>query len=108
MTVLLDDLNADMKEEYFPIDYQLLCQLEAESWQNGSRTKGMKEGRAPAISPAPLNLKLFSMTHKVALNVTVRSAVLQKYRVQVHLEEPKLEQGGDSKAVQLDEVSPNL
>jgi hypothetical protein len=43
------------------------------------------------------------MTHKVALNVTVRSAVLQKYRVQVHLEEPKLEQGGDSKAVPLDE-----
>ena len=96
VTVLLDDLNADMKEESFPIDYNLLCKLEAESWQNGSRSRGAKEGRAPHIAPAPLNMTLLSPTHKVNLDVTVQSAILQKYRVQVHLEEPKIESGLDT------------
>lgn len=93
VTVLLDDLTASMKEEVFPIDYDLLCQLEAESWQNGSRSKGAKEGRAPAIGTAPIHTTLLSITQKIAIEFTVRSAVLQKYRVKVHLEEPLMEQG---------------
>ena len=95
ITVLLDDLNADMKDENFPIDYNLLCELEAESWQNGSRTKGIKEGRAIPISTAPLNKTLLSIIQTVDLDITVKSAILQKYRVTVELEEPKIEQGTD-------------
>ena len=93
VTVLLDDLNASMKEEAFPIEYDLLCQLEAESWQNGSRSKGAKEGRAPPIGTAPIHTTLLSITQKIAIEFTVRSAVLQKYRVKVQLEEPLMEQG---------------
>ena len=96
ITVLLDDINADMKDENFPIDYDLLCELEAESWQNGSRTKGITEGRATPISPALLNTTLLSVIQKVDLDITVKSAILQKYRVTVELEEPKIEQGSDS------------
>ena len=95
ITVLLDDLNADMKDENFPIDYNLLCELEAESWQNGSRTKGIKEGRASPIATAPLNKTLLSIIQTVDLDITVKSAILQKYRVTVELEEPKIEQGSD-------------
>ena len=42
ITVLLDDLNADMKDENFPIDYNLLCELEAESWWAQHQTRGIE------------------------------------------------------------------
>ena len=93
VTVLLDDLNASMKDDSLPIEYDLMCQLEAESWQNGSRSGAATESRARIIAPAPQERSFLTVPKKVQLNVTVKTAILQKYRVQVQLEEPLIEQG---------------
>ena len=93
VTVLLDDLNASMKDDSIPIQYDLMCQLEAESWQNGSRS-GAATDQARIIAPAPLERSFLTIPQKIQLNVTVQTAILEKYRVQVQLEEPTIEQGG--------------
>ena len=65
----------------------MLSELEAESWQNGSRGR-QKEGRAPHIPPAPLNLDLLRATKEVSLDaVAVAVDPLEKFTVKVDLEE---------------------
>ena len=102
LLVLLEDLTREMDEheEPFDIDYTLLSELEAESWQNGSRGR-QQEGRAPAIAPAPLNLeylesntntnhppKSVDRDHYLAAdNVVVQETLLEKCIVQVDLED---------------------
>lgn len=93
VTVLLDDLNASMKDDSIPMDFNLMCQLEAESWQNGSRS-GAATDQARIIAPAPQERSFLTTPQKIRLNVTVKTAILEKYRVQVQLEEPLIEQGG--------------
>ena len=102
LLVLLEDLTREMDEheERFDIDYTLLSELEAESWQNGSRGR-QKEGRAPAIAPAPLNLDYLESNtntnhtkpregdqqHLSADIVVVQDTMLEKYIVQIELED---------------------
>lgn len=71
--------------------YELLVELEAESWTNGARGT-QREGKAKRIEPAPLCIDFLSSNSTVQLDVhDKRYADLDKFYVQVHLEEPNLE-----------------
>ena len=103
LLVLLEDLTREMDEheERFDIDYTLLSELEAESWQNGSRGR-QQEGRAPFIASAPLNLEYLESNTNTnhppksveqdghylsADNVVVQDTMLEKCIVQIELED---------------------
>jgi hypothetical protein len=88
--ILLDDLKADMEGDMFSIGHELLCELEAESWENGTRGR-KKDGRAHPIATSAMNMELLKGTPNVKLNVEIRYCALEKYHVQVQLDEPKIE-----------------
>ena len=115
VVVLLEDLTQEMNEQEqdFKMDYSLLSELEAESWQNGSRGQ-QKEGRALAIAPAPLNLDLLEGNKLVVLNESITRhqevAVPSKYVVKVSLEDTSQKSGrnnvnSDNEEILLDNVS---
>ena len=109
VVVLLEDLTQEMneQEQEFKMDYSLLSELEAESWQNGSRGQ-QKEGRAIAIAPAPLNLDLLEGDKVVALDesITRRQEVLvsPKYVVKVSLEDTSQKSGRNTVTLDDEEV----
>ena len=72
--------------------YELLVELEAESWTNGARGT-QREGKAKKIDPAPLSIDFLKSTDDAPTDGVKdkRYAVLDKLYVQVHLEEPNLE-----------------
>lgn len=102
LAVILGDLKKDMSGDEIAISYELLSELEAESWENGSRGR-QKEGRAKPIAPAGLFTDLLAGVHsqEVTLNIDIRASELEKYPVKVDLDEPKIE-NEDPKAQTLD------
>ena len=98
--VILNDLtraNDDDHDNTIGID--LLCELEAESWCNGSR--GMaKEGRAPTMPASPLYTSLLGGVSNVNLDVDRVSVGQVKYIVRVHLEEPPIHTEGTLEKLQ--------
>lgn len=87
-------------EDDFYVGHTLLCELEAESWENGSRGKG-KEGRAPIMESRPIFVDFLQGSSNVDLEVQHRSAELPKYTVQVHLEELPAEENTDTLQLEL-------
>jgi hypothetical protein len=82
-----------MLEEDEKIQYNLLVELEAESWANGARGT-QREGRAARIPPNELCVEFLKEGGGVRLTVDEkRYADLDKYHVQVQLDEPNLEVG---------------
>lgn len=90
MDVILADLKKHMSGDEINIGYNLLSELEAESWQNGSKGR-QREGRAKPIDPAGLWTDLLRSTVNVQLDVDIRFADLEKFHVQAQLDEPKIE-----------------
>ena len=88
--VLLQDLKLEMSEHErdFEIDYNLLEELESESWENGSRVR-QTEGRAVTVPPAPLRLDFLQGNGAVVLDVHVREEPLEKFTVRVEDDEEK-------------------
>jgi hypothetical protein len=72
--------------------------LEAESWDNGARGKH-KDGRAKQMKPCALYTDFVKGTSNVQLNVGLKEERLDKFCVQVQLDEPDVielqEAGGD-------------
>jgi hypothetical protein len=86
--IMLEDQGKDIS-----INRELLRELETESWSNGCRgTK--KEGRARDLLPGPLNLHLLKGTHNFELRVEIRTVTLEKYHVQVQVDEPQMDLDG--------------
>jgi hypothetical protein len=82
-----------MLEEDDKIQYNLLVELEAESWANGARGT-QREGRAARIPPNELCVDFLKEGGGAQLTVDEkRYADLEKYHVQVQLDEPNLEVG---------------
>ena len=79
-----------MLEEDDKIQYSLLVELEAESWTNGARGTS-REGRAKPVELAPLVTEFLKPTVDVRLSIDKRYAELEKFHVQVQLDEPNLE-----------------
>merc|ERR1711939_146638 len=93
ITVILQDLSRNFEGDKISIGHNLLCELEAESWCNGSRGRE-KESRAPKIEPAPLYTELLGGTPHVTLNVDAVTVKQDKFLVRVVLEEPPIETDG--------------
>lgn len=87
MDVILLDLRKSMSGDDIGIAPSLLSQLEEESWQNGSRGR-QKEGRANKIPSAEMYVDLLRGTENVELDVEIKFQELQKFHVQVQLDEP--------------------
>jgi len=88
--VILNDLtriNDDDHDNTIGID--LLCELEAESWCNGSRGKA-KEARAPPLTPSGLYTQLLGGVSNVSLDVDKVRVDQHKFLVRVNLEEPPI------------------
>jgi len=79
-----------MLEEDDKLQYSLLVELEAESWTNGARG-ATRQGRSKPISAAPLVTDFLKPTVDVKLQIDKRYAELNKFHVQVQLDEPNLE-----------------
>jgi hypothetical protein len=90
--IILQDVKLQMKGDLPPLSLNLLTDLEAESWGNGCRG-AVKEGRALPIAPGPLYLNLLKDTSHVQLAIGARTASLEKYLVEIKLDEPPLEAG---------------
>jgi len=98
MTSASDNMEED---DSLHIKHTLLCELEAESWSNGSRGK-LKEGRAPHMETGAVMDNLLNKCPDLNLEVEQRLVHLQKYLVQVHLEELQGEsESADSISLQL-------
>ena len=115
VVVLLEDLTQEMNEQEqdFKMDYSLLSELEAESWQNGSRGK-QKEGRAISISTAPLNLDLLGGNKVIVLDDSITQCLevltSPKYVVKVSLEDTSQKSGRntvnlDNEEILLDDIA---
>jgi hypothetical protein len=74
------------KESDINMSQSLLKELEAESWENGARTK-QKEGRIKGVTPAALFTNFLKGNAKVELDFEAKDVELEKYYVEVHLEE---------------------
>lgn len=83
ITIILAEIR---KESDISISQGLLKELEAESWENGARTK-QKEGRSKAMPTAPLFTDFLKGNSKVDLAFEAKDVDLDKYYVQVHLED---------------------
>jgi hypothetical protein len=96
--IILFDLNKNFEGENIAITNELLCELEAESWCNGSRG-AIKENRAPPINPCELCFDLLGGTPNVKLNIGSVTVPQTKYLVKVVLEEPPIETEGALQSV---------
>jgi hypothetical protein len=99
MDVILLDLRKSMSGDDIGIAPSLLSQLEEESWQNGSRSR-QKEGRAKKIPSANFYVDLLRGTENVELDVEIKFQELQKFHVQVQLDEPIV--GGEGSLEELE------
>eukprot|EP00602_Paraphysomonas_sp_CaronLab_P011187 CAMPEP_0185041812 /NCGR_PEP_ID=MMETSP1103-20130426/41587_1 /TAXON_ID=36769 /ORGANISM="Paraphysomonas bandaiensis, Strain Caron Lab Isolate" /LENGTH=1453 /DNA_ID=CAMNT_0027581715 /DNA_START=6 /DNA_END=4367 /DNA_ORIENTATION=+ len=97
--IILQDLTRNFEGDELKMNTDLLCELEAESWCNGSRGQ-QKEARAAYIDPAPLYTKLLGGTSNVNLDVDKISVDQRKFLVKVYLEEPPIETLGALKALE--------
>ncbi len=87
--IILEDLKKDLNAENLKFKSELLHDLEAESWENGSRGS-IKDGRAPEIKVLPLNLDLLKETQDVKLEVSQRETPLTKLVASIQLVEPPI------------------
>jgi hypothetical protein len=88
--IILHDLEKEMESDKLQINHDLLCDLEAESWENGSRGS-VKDGRAVLIPPGEIFLDLLTGSNNVQLDVEHRVAPLAKMLVEIHLDEPPIQ-----------------
>lgn len=88
--VILADLSSELVGDEQLLSQNLMKELEAESWSNGSRGN-LREGRAAPIAPASMYTDLLRSTMNVQLDVDLRHAHLEKYHVQIQLDEPKID-----------------
>eukprot|EP01041_Mallomonas_annulata_P001580 gene1580-3053_t len=89
ISIILADHNLESDPD-LAMNANLLREVEAESWCNGSRGT-QKESKSPFIEPAPIYQDLLGGTPNVVLDVPTSYSVLQKFLVYVYLEEPPLE-----------------
>ena len=101
ISIILSDLKLDADEEDVTIGANLLKELEAESWSNGSRGR-QKEGRALPIDPAPLYQDLLGGSPNVVLDVKTSYSPLEKLKVHIQLEEPPIEAAGTIQGIEHD------
>ena len=87
--IILHDLEKEMENERLTINHELLCDLEAESWENGSRGS-IKDGRAADFAPGPIFVDLLTGSNNVQLDVEHRVAPMKKMRVEIELDEPPI------------------
>ena len=88
--IILHDLEKEMESEKLQINHDLLCDLEAESWENGSRGS-VKDGRAILIAPGDIFVDLLTGSNNVQLDVEHRVAPMAKMLVEIHLDEPPIQ-----------------
>lgn len=106
LSVILNDLkvDAEVTGAIGSINPNLMREMEAESWSNGSRGV-QKEERAPYIEPEPIFTDLMNAGDVVELDVKSMFAKMEKHMIQVQLEEPPIE---TEEASTLDTLSNNL
>jgi hypothetical protein len=98
--VILNDLTRSNDDDHDnTIGIDLLCELEAESWCNGSRGKA-KEARAGLIPTSALYTVLLGGASNVSLDVDKVSVDQHKFLVRVNLEEPPIETEGTQEKLQ--------
>jgi hypothetical protein len=97
--IILQDLTRNFEGDELNMQTELLCELEAESWCNGSRGQ-QKEARASHIPSAPLYETLLRGTSNVVLNVDRVSVDQSKFLVKVQLQEPPIETEGALEALE--------
>jgi hypothetical protein len=97
--VILQDLKRNFAPGELQMNMDLLCELEAESWCNGSRGQ-QKEGRAGYLEPMPLYTRLLGGISNVDLNIGMKSADRKKYLVKIDLQEPPIETSGARQALE--------
>jgi hypothetical protein len=81
--------NAEVDGGEITLGQGLMRELEAESWDNGARGRH-KDGRCKSIKPAKLYTELLRGGSNVNLNVEVKDEPLDKFCVQVQLDEPEI------------------
>lgn len=98
--VILNDLTRSNDDDHDnTIGIDLLCELEAESWCNGSR--GMaKEARAAPLPTSDLYTDLLGGVSNVSLDVDKVSVDQHKFLVRLLLEEPPIETEGTREKLQ--------
>jgi hypothetical protein len=97
--IILQDLKRNFAPGELQMNMELLCELEAESWCNGSRGQ-QKESRAAFIESAPMYTRLLGGISNVHLNIDMKSADRKKYLVKVNLQEPPIETSGARQALE--------
>jgi len=96
----IDFIMAELAREDTTIGYNLLVEVEAESWSNGARGTN-RDGRAPPIPPGKLLSDVGtsfgidgnsdSIVRQNSLKSIGEGAQLLKYHVKVELDEPEIE-----------------
>lgn len=71
------------------LGHGLLKELEAESWDNGARGK-IKDGRSKSVAPAKLYTEFLRGGSDVKLNISIKASPLEKFCVQIQLNDPDL------------------
>jgi len=100
INIILERIQEEMRgEDDALLQHKLLLELEAESWENPKCRQ--KEGRAEASPPMPLFADLLSGTISVELQADIKFAPLEKYHVQVVLDEPKIEQESSKSSIEV-------
>lgn len=100
ISIILDETNSGEQQQDIPLGSQLMKEIEAESWSNGSRGR-QKERKAKPMDPMPIYVDLLGGTSNVDLDVTSTNASLHKCMVKVELEEPPIEVEGANKQAAL-------
>lgn len=100
INIILERIQEEMQgEDEALLQHKLLLELEAESWENPKCRH--KEGRTEAYPTLPLFADLLSGTISVELKADIKFASLEKYHVQVVLDEPKIEQESSKSSIEL-------
>jgi hypothetical protein len=81
--------NAEVDSGDISLGQGLMRELEAESWDNGARGRH-KDGRSKSVKPAKLYTELLRGGSNVKLDVQVKDGPLEKFCVQVQLDEPEI------------------
>ena len=81
--------NAEVDGGEISLGQGLMRELEAESWDNGARGRH-KDGRCKSVKPAKLYTELLRGGSNVKLDVEVKDEPLEKFCVQVQLDEPEM------------------
>lgn len=92
INIILTNSERDVAE--ISLGHGLLKELEAESWDNGARGK-VKDGRSRLMKPAKLYTELLKGGSNVKLNVSVTQSQLEKYCIQIQLNDPDLMSADD-------------